>query len=67
MHGFSEIHFSNAHFDSGNSAVIARKPTIKVGGTSLKNRKKNGQAAAATNGAEAANPWANLANDSAAQ
>ena len=63
MHGFSEIHFSNAHYDSGNAAVIARKPAFKAGGTSLKNRKKKADSSAPAD----SNPWANLGTEEAAQ
>ena len=57
MHGFSDVQFSNAQYDQGAKAVVARKKAFKVGGTSLKNRKKNQAPVAAC---ENANPWANL-------
>ena len=68
MHGYSEIHFSNAHYDSGNSAVIARKPAIvKAGGTSLKNRKKKAATNVQPEASADANPWANLGTSETGQ
>mgnify|MGYP000998502097 CR=1 FL=1 len=65
MHGFTSVQFSNPEFSSeGCAALIARKPAFKAGGTSLKNRKKNGTTAAAA--AQDANPWANLGTGAAA-
>ena len=55
MHGFANIQFSNPEFAAGNMAVIAKKPAIKQGGTSL-NRKKAAPVPATMD----ENPWANL-------
>ena len=57
MHGFTDVQMSNADYDNGNMAVIAKKAAFKQGGTSLKRKPKAPQPAAAT---EDANPWAAL-------
>ena len=64
MYGFSNIQFSNAAFAQDSAAVVATKAAFKAGGTSLRNRKKNANAAQAAP-AEEANPWANLGSDEA--
>ena len=45
MYGFSNIQFSNAAFAQDSAAVVATKAAFKAGGTSLRNRKKNNNAA----------------------
>ena len=59
LYGFIDVQCSNPNFQQGKIAVVAKRPAFKVGGTSLK-RKKKPAAEAPASAAASENPWANL-------
>ena len=62
LYGFVDVQCSNPNFQQGKVAIIARRPVFKVGGTSLKRKKKPAAEPAASE-----NPWANLATTETGQ